>query len=49
MYYICLEREAAGFYTTRFGRSDPMMRFKETHTSFFPETIPLEFAPHKVI
>merc|ERR1711915_372589 len=31
-----LKREA-GFYTTRFGRSDPMMRFEELKTRFAPE------------
>ena len=41
------EREA-GFYTTRFGRSDPMMRFRETHTSFVPESFPLEYSSNKV-
>ena len=33
---IFSEREA-GFYTTRFGRSDPMMRFHEVQTRFVPE------------
>merc|ERR1740137_299118 len=31
-----LKRDA-GFYTTRFGRSDPMMRFQEVQTRFVPE------------
>merc|ERR1711915_79560 len=31
-----LKREA-GFYTTRFGRSDPMMRFEELKTRYAPE------------
>merc|ERR1712066_302665 len=51
---LCLPSQAAqyrpkreaGFYTTRFGRSDPMMRFRETQTSFYPETVPMEYAPH---
>merc|ERR1711879_221056 len=34
-----LKREA-GFYTTRYGRSDPMMRFKETQTRYFPDPVP---------
>merc|ERR1711976_198449 len=33
-------KREAGFYTTRYGRSDPMMRFKETQTRFFPEPLP---------
>merc|ERR1711963_551633 len=41
------KREAAGFYTTRFGRSDPMMRFRETHTSYFPEAGPLDYPNHR--
>ena len=37
---ISSEREA-GFYTTRYGkRGDPMMRFKETQTRYFPEPMP---------
>eukprot|EP00090_Calanus_glacialis_P008471 TRINITY_DN16824_c0_g1_i1.p2 TRINITY_DN16824_c0_g1~~TRINITY_DN16824_c0_g1_i1.p2 ORF type:complete len:118 (-),score=36.83 TRINITY_DN16824_c0_g1_i1:136-489(-) len=31
-----IKREA-GFYTTRFGRSDPMMRLHEVQTRFVPE------------
>merc|ERR1711874_883782 len=41
-------KREAGFYTTRFGRSDPMMRFREIHTSFVPaDSFPLEYSPHK--
>ena len=36
----CIEREA-GFYTTRYGRSDPMMRIHEAQTRYYPEPIPL--------
>merc|ERR1712241_1559228 len=40
-------KREAGFYTTRFGRSDPMMRFRETHTSYFPEAGPLDYPNHR--
>merc|ERR1719219_139502 len=36
----------AGFYTTRFGRSDPMMRMREARTRFVPE-FPMEFSSNK--
>ena len=41
---VVLERDA-GFYTTRYGRSDPMMRFKEAQTRFFPEPLPADPQP----
>merc|ERR1712110_191394 len=41
------QKREAGFYTTRFGRSDPMMRLRESHTSFVPESFPLDFSSDK--
>merc|ERR1711874_156201 len=41
-------KREAGFYTTRFGRSDPLMRFREARTSFVPESFPLERFSNKV-
>merc|ERR1719431_238507 len=32
-----IKREA-GFYTTRYGRSDPMLRFAGVHTKFVPQS-----------
>lgn len=37
-FYLETERDA-GFYTTRFGRSDPMMRLREVQTRFVPEQV----------
>merc|ERR1712241_338871 len=34
-------KREAGFYTTRYGRSDPMMRIHEAQTRYYPEPLPL--------
>ena len=39
-FYVFHQEREAGFYTTRYGRSDPMMRFKETQTRYFPDPVP---------